>query len=406
MTQLTTAKCNNSQPNVLQQLVLTLAVVILSPVWLANLIFSILLNRSTFDVSLNKTVTGESIILRRFRCGFLRSSFLVWEVLNANVKLFGTPLNSGLELNSMNRFAPGLISLWQLRKLTGLSECDLETCIKLHQQFSAAQNIKLMIKLAIANVLYKKTNLERPEQFELFGININNITMENAIDSIIEATKNAQTQASAKIGYFVNVNSFNIAMGNARLKHMINSADWVFADGSGVRLAAKYKGIALQDNVNGTDMLPLLCQAAVKANKSIYLMGAQADVARTAANNLQKQFPGLRIAGTQHGYFKAEQTDQVINRINSSNADILLVGMGSPVQEQWLHHNADKLNCSAALAVGGLFDFFSGRIPRAPIWMRELGMEWIWRLLQEPKAKFHRYVIGNPLFLYRLATTY
>lgn len=109
----------------------------------------------------------------------------------------------------------------------------------------------------------------------------------------------------------------------------------------------------------------------------------------------------MRIAGSHHGYFKAEDNAQIIAQINQSGADICLVAMGSPVQEQWLLDHANQLQCATALAVGGLFDFYSGKIPRAPRWLRELGFEWVWRLIQEPGTKFKRYVIGNPVFLFR-----
>ena len=93
--------------------------------------------------------------------------------------------------------------------------------------------------------------------------------------------------------------------------------------------------------------------------------------------------------------------DQIVEAINAAQADVLLVALGSPIQEDWVMANRLRLKVGTAIAVGGLFDFLSGNIPRAPLWMRELGLEWVFRLIQEPRVKFTRYVIGNPLFLWR-----
>ena len=129
-------------------------------------------------------------------------------------------------------------------------------------------------------------------------------------------------------------------------------------------------------------------------------MGAKPGIAKKAAEKLIKEHKGLNIVGTEHGYTHLNN-ESLIKQINDSGCDLLLVAMGSPIQEKWLIDNKCKLKCKTALAVGGLFDFYSGSISRSPLWLRELGMEWIWRLIQEPRIKFTRYVIGTPLFLYR-----
>ena len=183
-----------------------------------------------------------------------------------------------------------------------------------------------------------------------------------------------------------------------------HGADFVFADGSGVRFAANYKGVSLRDNVNGTDLLPYLCRNSVQNRQRIFLLGSSPEVVERTANNLTEMFPGLDVSGTQHGFFNKHDCAALIEKINRVNTDILLVALGSPIQEIWLQKNKSMLNVRTAIAVGGLFDFYSGRIPRAPLWMRKHGIEWIWRLMQEPVKKFKRYVIGNPLFLIRCIT--
>lgn len=238
-------------------------------------------------------------------------------------------------------------------------------------------------------------------ELELFGVRINNVTMEEAVSRVSRRDDKANTTRTA---CFVNVNSFNLANDNPELLAAINDADDIFADGSGVRFAARYLGTNLRENVNGTDLLPHLCEAAVKDGKRLFFLGASQGVAQRAAENLQSRFPGLEISGTEHGYYDLADSDALIKRINDSGTDILLVALGSPLQECWIKANKNKLNITCALAVGGLFDFYSGNIPRAPLWMRQQGVEWVWRLIQEPVKKFKRYVIGNPVFLMRCLT--
>jgi exopolysaccharide biosynthesis WecB/TagA/CpsF family protein len=161
-------------------------------------------------------------------------------------------------------------------------------------------------------------------------------------------------------------------------------------------------GNGVKDNINGTDLFPLLCERLANTAHSIFLLGAREGVAESTAANMQERYPGLVIAGCQDGYFTPAEEDMVIDRINASGADVLLVAMGAPQQEKWIAKNRERLNVSLLMGVGGLFDFYSGRISRAPVWMREVGLEWVWRLLQEPGRMWRRYVIGNPLFLYRV----
>jgi len=135
---------------------------------------------------------------------------------------------------------------------------------------------------------------------------------------------------------------------------------------------------------------------------SLYLLGAQPGVADRLATLLRRRHPGLRVAGTHHGYLRGEDDEaRVVAEINASGANVLLVAMGAPAQDLWIERNAPRLRAGVAMGVGGLFDFYSGRVARAPQWMREAGLEWAYRLVQEPARMWRRYVIGNPLFLWR-----
>ena len=159
------------------------------------------------------------------------------------------------------------------------------------------------------------------------------------------------------------------------------------------------KGTDIPANVNGTDMFPLLCQRP----HSIFLLGARPGVAQRALENATRLFPHARLVGAAHGYFNSPDDErQAIAAVNACRPDILLVALGVPRQELWLAKHRDELHCGAAIAVGGLLDFVSGRIPRAPAWLRRCGLEWTYRLYQEPIRLFRRYVLGNPAFVLRV----
>lgn len=324
------------------------------------------------------------------------------KVLAGKISLCGLSNNNQLskrqirQLKADYKVKDALIDAASLHHSTGLVEKDDLSLIKAQLNGSQLDYVKLCIKGLFCFLFYQdKQQLARPGTLTLFGLKINNDNMQQAVKWVTQAKE------KCAVAVFINAHSVNLAAKSASLKLAINRSDKAFADGSGMRVAAQSAGYHLKDNVNGTDMLPLLCAQAASEGKRIFLLGAKPGVAEKAASNLVKAHPGLNISGCADGYFADTDNCKMIERINQAETDILLVALGSPRQEQWLVKNASTLNCSTALAVGGLFDFFSGDIARAPIWMRELGLEWVWRLLQEPKTKFHRYVIGTPLFLFR-----
>jgi N-acetylglucosaminyldiphosphoundecaprenol N-acetyl-beta-D-mannosaminyltransferase len=149
-------------------------------------------------------------------------------------------------------------------------------------------------------------------------------------------------------------------------------------------------------------MLPYLCAAAERAGVGIYLLGGRPGVAEDAGAWMVKHYPGLTFSGSHHGYFTTEEQPGVVQQINASGAGILLVGFGAPRQDEWIALNQVHLGTMVSIGVGGLLDFYSGRIPRAPDWMRELGMEWFYRFWQEPRRMWRRYFLGNFIFLYRV----
>lgn len=224
--------------------------------------------------------------------------------------------------------------------------------------------------------------------------------------SLVEAAKLIARKAGDKASLtefcFVNADCLNIAFENKEYRKLLSEVDFVFGDGSGVRYACKLTGQKIADNINGTDLFPLLCEYSIQNDQSIYFLGGEPGIAEKAAIRSKRRYPKLRIAGHHSGYFLDD--GEIIQKINSAVPDILLVAMGAPEQEMWIHKHKNELSVGVAIGVGGLFDFIAHKVGRAPGWIRLLGFEWLIRLLNEPRRLLHRYLIGNPIFLYRVLT--
>jgi len=186
---------------------------------------------------------------------------------------------------------------------------------------------------------------------------------------------------------------------------ILKSADLVTPDGAGILWATTTLNYPLPERVTGIDVIHNLCQLATNKGYSLYLLGSYPGVASETALNLTKKYPGIKIAGTHHGYFSYEDSqngkdiksgnsvrnkkeEEIITEIKENKPDILLVGMGVPKQEKWINKNLEKLGVPVCIGVGGSFDVLSGRIPRAPLWMQKHGMEWVYRSIKQPNRIF------------------
>lgn len=201
---------------------------------------------------------------------------------------------------------------------------------------------------------------------------------------------------------FVNAHCANLAYRDPEYLRVLQAATLVLPDGVGLHVAGKILGRAIPHNVNGTDLFPPLCTMLAECDASVFLLGGQPGVAEGVRKWLTAHSPHLRLAGVRHGYFSAEEEPQVIGEIAASSARFLFVAFGAPLQDVWISRHLSALGVRVAMGVGGLFDFYSGRLPRAPLWLRRQGGEWLYRLYQEPRRMWRRYILGNPLFLLRV----
>lgn len=229
----------------------------------------------------------------------------------------------------------------------------------------------------------------------LFGLNLADHTLPQAAEHVIALAKGDERHTV----HFVNAHCVNIAARDGDYYDALRASTTLYADGVGMRLSAKLIPESFRDNVNGTDLFPCLCQLAARYNVGIGLLGAAPGVAELAAENMKRLYPGLFIPFVRDGFFAEEDVDGILESINRAGIGVLLVALGVPKQELFIQRFRQQLEVPVAMGVGALFDFYSGRVRRAPVWIRRIGMEWFFRLAMEPRRLAHRYLYGNAMFL-------
>jgi len=167
-------------------------------------------------------------------------------------------------------------------------------------------------------------------------------------------------------------------------REVINTSALSLCDTIGVLTVARRRGARLEERVTGVELMERLCQRAAAEALPVYLFGGAEGVAADAAAILEVSFPGLIIAGTRNGFYTSEEEPAIVETIRKSGARILFAGLGSPRQELWLARNLAATGCGVGIGVGGSFDVISGRVKRAPMIWRQLGIEWLYRLIREP----------------------
>ncbi len=334
----------------------------------------------------------------------IREIPLYLELFSGRLALVGTAIKApgqnrtDLQQAYITMFKPGIVSLWDIRKAgriahEGQTATEWEYIFKKHPIYDL-----LLLLRTIPALLYTENDAEAPPILHLLGLDIHNITMDQAL-SIMKSHLHAAEQCRV---FFVNPDCLNKMISDRQYFSILQQGEYVFPDGIGLTIAGKILGTPLKENINGTDMLPYLCDMAAAEGHSVFLLGGRPGIAEKAAENIART-SGVRIAGYAHGYFDHQTESQaMVDAINRSGASILLVAFGAPLQEKWITQYRLQLEPQVLMGVGGLFDFYSGTIQRAPRWMREIGLEWVYRILQEPERMWKRYVIGNPLFLYRI----
>lgn len=295
-------------------------------------------------------------------------------------------------------FREGWISPADARLALGLAYDDAASVEReyLSSPRSLEDDAALVFRTVVANALAPSRDGESAERPFIVATRVDNCTIPEAIEKICAPVRKRR----ARMVHFVHPHALNIASRDERLRARLEAADLVLPDGVGLQIAGRVLGTPLRHNVNGTDLLPLLCDALAERKIPLSLIGAAPGVAADCAEQLRAKHTGLIIAAVEHGFADASARAAFIHTLRNVGG-VVLVGMGTPIQERWAWEHLAEITGITVLTVGGLFDFYSGRIPRAPMALREVGLEWTWRLWQEPTRLARRYLVGNPVFLAR-----
>lgn len=203
------------------------------------------------------------------------------------------------------------------------------------------------------------------------------------------------TRAETKVIQFVNANKVSKVAEDASMKELMWKADYVLTDGQPLVLMAKALGITVPDRIDGIGLMHSLLELANRRNYKVYLLGAKQEIVEKCVEIIGRDLPGVKIVGYRNGYFKMSQAEEIANGVAATNPDLLFLGMGSPMKEELAEIYRDKLGSKVIQGVGGSFDVMAGLVPRAPVWMQRLCLEWLFRVIQEPRRMFWRYMTTN-----------
>ena len=228
----------------------------------------------------------------------------------------------------------------------------------------------------------------------LFDIPIKAMTMHQSLDLIHQAIT---MRASLHIGV-VNAAKVVNMVRNPLLGKDVRSSDVIFADGASVVWASRLLKCPLPERVAGIDLMMGMLARGTEYGYSVYLLGATEEVNRTVAERIAVDYPGVVVAGRRNGYFSNDEQEAIANDIAQANPDILLVAITSPKKEQFLARWSDRIQVPICHGVGGSFDVYAGKVKRAPLAWQRSGLEWLYRLFQEPRRMWKRYLVTNSLF--------
>ncbi|HTL47460.1 MAG TPA: WecB/TagA/CpsF family glycosyltransferase [Verrucomicrobiae bacterium] len=248
-----------------------------------------------------------------------------------------------------------------------------------------------------------KIAAKEPEDLRLFDVPLHRVGV-GRLHAFIEKTALEGTKA---LILNVNIHCMVLSFKNAWMREILNQAQMIYCDGDGVKAGLRILGMDTPPKVAFTRWIWDLAAFAERKQLRLFLLGAKPGIAEKAGACLKARFPKLEIAGVHDGYFKKEgpETEDVIRQINASDANILIVGFGMPIQERWLYDNWHKIDVNIFLPGGAVLDYASGMLGQAPRWMIQWHLEWLFRIYEDPKRLFWRYAYDIPVFFSKILLT-
>jgi N-acetylglucosaminyldiphosphoundecaprenol N-acetyl-beta-D-mannosaminyltransferase len=238
-------------------------------------------------------------------------------------------------------------------------------------------------------------NFLKNKRIELFGIEIDNITFDEAIDRIVESIENKEKNfiCTPNVDHIIKLQSDSL------FRLIYSNAGLVLNDSKVLFFLSKILKTPLVDKISGSELLPALCRVASEKGYSLFFLGGREESAKISAQKYKENYPSIKIAGTYSppfGFKKNKKENiKILKLISDASPDILFVGLGAPKQEKWIYDNLDKINARVSIGIGAAFEFASGKVGRAPRWISNCGMEWFWRLIKEPRRLWKRYLVDD-----------
>ena len=218
-----------------------------------------------------------------------------------------------------------------------------------------------------------------------------------SMDDTVETIRSAVSAGRFTQHVVVNVAKLVNMRDDAQLKESVHSCDIINIDGMGVVLGARFLGHSVPERVAGVDLFHELLKMSTANEFSVFLLGAKDDVVSKATSNVLALYPGLKVAGYHHGYFWDDEA-ALVEKVRASGAKLLFVAITSPKKENFINRWRDQLGVDFVMGVGGTFDVVAGKVKRAPKWMQKYGLEWLYRVIQEPGRMWRRYLTTNLKF--------
>lgn len=238
-------------------------------------------------------------------------------------------------------------------------------------------------------------DIENSKRQAFLDTYIDCLTMSETIEIVEASIRNRKPLHHISM----NANKVVLLEEDATLKKIVNEAGLITADGSSILMAGKVLGLTITERVTGIDLFIDLLSVCQEKGYRPFFLGAKEEVLNEMIARIVKDYPGIDIAGSHHGYFNELENEAVVSQINDSQADMLFVAFSSPQKEYWVYKNKKQLTPAFIMGVGGSFDVLAGKTKRAPAIWQKYGFEWLYRFIQEPIRMFGRYVIGNARFM-------
>lgn len=235
-------------------------------------------------------------------------------------------------------------------------------------------------------------NTTESRRIEFLGCPVDCLTSGQLLD---ELKNDVRAKSPPQVIQFMNANKVAMVRKDPAMGDLLRRADYVLADGQPMLPLAALLGLHIPERIDGIGLMRKLLELADREGFSVYFLGAKQEIVETCVRHVSRDFPGVKMAGFRNGYFSKEEIPGIVADIHAIAPDFLFLGMGSPVKERLADEWKDQFGARVIQGVGGSFDVMAGLVKRAPLWMQRMGIEWLYRVIQEPRRMFWRYAVTN-----------